>query len=158
MQASPREQVRQGARSDGDQVVVVRSRYVRRRRLESSRPEMEKLKSVIYQPGIQLRTRGTRASKVEFRILYVETSAVGYGLRRAFEKIDFEPFDIDLQKIHGPVSDDRIEGSNWNSKHSAARRGCSACEIHIVAAKVGEDELTVRTADCCVMDLDRHSV
>ena len=39
--AGPREQIRQGGWSDGDKVIVVRSGYVRRRRLQACRPEME---------------------------------------------------------------------------------------------------------------------
>lgn len=156
--ASPREQVRQGGWSDGDQVIVVRPRYVRRRWLESSRPEMEELKRVIGQSVIQLRTRGAGPPKVELRILYVQTSAIGNGLGGALEKIDFEPFDIDFQKVDCPIFDDRIEGSYWNSERRAARRRSSACEVHVITPKVREDEFAIRAADRRVVDLDGQSV
>jgi len=156
--AGPREQIRQGGWSDGDKVIVVRSGYVRRRRLQSSRPEMEELKPVIGQSVIQLRTRGAGPPKVELRILYVQTSAIGNGLGGALEKIDFEPFDIDLQEIDRPISDDRIERSYWNSERRDAGRRSSACEVHVVTPKVREDELAFRAADRRVVDLDGQSV
>lgn len=156
--ASPCEQIWQVGLSDGDQVIVVRSRNIGRRPLESSRPEMKELKPMIDQPVIQLRTRGAGTPKVELRIFYVEAAAIGNGLPGARDKSDFEPFDVDLQQIHRPISDDGIESANWNPERRAAGRRRSACEIHVVAAKVRENDLSIRTADGRIVDLNRQPV
>ena len=57
---------------------------------------------MIGQSVIQLRMCSAGRPKVELEDPHVQTSAIGNGLGGALEKIDFEPFDIDLRGDRSP--------------------------------------------------------